>query len=126
MTLAFANIFDLNVVRRIQEFKPLDDITIRVRWHYNTDDPEDYFQFVFVVPVGTTVGEIKDKLLDAEFAKGWWCYDELELYEQFDPDTDINDDDAFSSNNTVLTLILNIRSDEEDEEDEEEDEDGDY
>ena len=95
MTLAFANIFDLNVVRRIQEFKPLDDVTIRVRWHYNTDDPKDYIQFVFVVPVGTTVGEIKDKLLDAEFAKGWWFYDELELYEQVDPDTDINDDDAF-------------------------------
>ena len=62
------NIFDVSVVNKIWEFVPLDDITIRVL-HRNHAMQLEEDEYIFTVPVRTTLGEIKEKRLDAEFKK---------------------------------------------------------
>ena len=81
MSIAFMSIFDVHVIDRIWEFGPLDDITIRVL-HRNHAMQLEEDEYIFTVPVGTTLGEIKEKLLDAEFRKFGWLHDELMLCEK--------------------------------------------
>ena len=57
MTMALMNIFDVCVVYKIWELVPLDDITIRVL-HMNHAMSLEEDEYIFTVPVGTTLGEI--------------------------------------------------------------------
>ena len=78
MTMALTNIFDVSVVYKIWEFVPLDDITVRIL-HRNHAMKLEEDECILTVPVGTTLGEIKQKRLDAEFRKFGWLHDELLL-----------------------------------------------
>ena len=99
--MAFVNVFDANVVQNIWEFIPLPDITIRVL-HENHPMALECEAYIYVVRTGTTVAEIKKKLLDAKFRKFGWLPDEMtlrwgsiDLYELFELEYD-------------ATLMLNL------------------
>ena len=96
------NVFDASAVQHIWEFAPLPDITIKVLHEkHPLLDPDEY---LFVVPVGTTVGEIKEKLLARKFRKFGWLRIELKLW-ACRPHEELADDDDFEDDTTVrLTL----------------------
>ena len=71
----------MKVVRKIWEFAPLDDITIRVM-HLNHAMTLEEDEYNFTVPVGTTLGKIEQKLLDAKFRKFGRLHDELMLWDK--------------------------------------------
>ena len=79
--MALMNNFDVNVVHKIWEFVALDDITIRVM-HMSHARSLEEDEYIFARPVETTLGEIKQKLLDAKFQKFGWLRDELMLWEK--------------------------------------------
>ena len=81
MTMALMNLLDVSAVCKIWEFVPLDDINIRVM-HMNHAMSLEEDEYIFTVPVGTTLGEIKEKLLDAKFRESTWLHDELLLWEK--------------------------------------------
>ena len=60
MSIAFMGIFDVNVIDRIWEFGPLDDISIRVL-HRNHPMQLEAGEYSFTVPIGTSLKEIKQK-----------------------------------------------------------------
>ena len=64
--MALMNIFDVNVIGRIWEFGPLDDISIRAL-HLNHPMQVEEGEYRLTVPIGTTLGKIKQKLLGAKF-----------------------------------------------------------
>ena len=66
--MALMNIFDVSVVCKIWGFVPVDGITIKVM-HMNHAMSLEEDEYIFTVPVGTTLGEIKQKLLDTKFKK---------------------------------------------------------
>ena len=66
MSMALMSIFYVNVIDRIWEFGPLDEIRITVL-HLN--HPMQLEEYVFTVPKGTTLEEITQKLVDAKFRK---------------------------------------------------------
>ena len=76
------NIFDVNVVYRIWEFIPLDDMTIRVmHMSHAMSLAED--ESICTVLVAKILGETKQKLLDVKFRKFGWLQDELLLWERY-------------------------------------------
>ena len=56
--MALLSIFDVIEIDRIWEFGPLDDISIRVL-HLNHPMQLEEDEYIFTVPTGTTLGEIK-------------------------------------------------------------------
>ena len=110
------NVFDANVAHNIWEFIPL--ITIRVLFDNHPMAP-DYDVYIYAVRTGTTVAEIKKKLLDARFRKFGWLPDEMTLRWGF---TYLNElfeleDDA----TLMLNLYPTIYDGDDDEESEEDD-----
>ena len=112
------SIFDVHVIDRIWEFIPLDDITIRVlRKNHAMQLEED--EYIFAVLVGTMLGEIKEKLLDAEFRKFGWLYDELLLWEKPHQYVELDDLDDFEDDTTLCLNLVNKKEVEEESEEEE-------
>ena len=106
MSMALMNIFDVNVVDKIWEFVSSDDITIRAL-HRNHAMRLEEGEYIFTVLVGTTLWEIKEKLLDAEFRKFGWLHDELMLLEKMCPNVEYNDNDDFEDDTTLcLNLVI--------------------
>ena len=62
-------------------------------------------EYIFTVPVGTTLGEIKQKLLDTKFRKFGWLHDELILWVRAHSHIQLDDLDA-SEDDTTLCLKL--------------------
>ena len=120
MALALLNVFDVDTVKRIMDLVPPDEITIRVlhQNHVMQLEPDEY---VFTVPINTTVEEIKEKLLDTRLGrKIAWYADELMLCENVRPDVELDDGEEFTMDTTLwLTLIwkhnYDFSSDEDDE-----------
>ena len=121
MSKAFMSIFDVHVIDRIWEFGPLDDISIRVlRRNHAMQLEED--EYIFTVPIGTTLGEIKEKLLDAEFRRCGWLHDELVLWERAHQHIELSDNDDFEDDTTLcLNLINKLEVSKEEEESEDSD-----
>ena len=114
--MAFMNIFDVDVVREIWEFAPLDDITIRVL-HRNHAMQREEDEYILMVPIGTMLGEIKEKLLDTEFRNFGLLHDELMLWERARKHIELSDNDDFEDATTLCLLLVNKQevSDEEEE-----------
>ena len=106
MSIAFIGTLDVRVIDRIWEFGPLDDITIRAL-HMNHAMQLEEDEYIFTVPVGTTLGERKQKLLDAEFRKFGWLHDELPLWEKMCPCVEYNDLDDFEDDTTLCLKLVN-------------------
>ena len=98
--MALMSIFDVNVIDRIWEFGPLDDITIRVL-HRNHAMQLDEDEYLFMVPVRTTLGKIKETLLDAEFRKFGRLHDELMLWERAHQNIELTDKADFKDDTTL-------------------------
>ena len=97
MAIAFMNVFDANVVNNIREFIPLNNIKICVL-HQFEERQLDSDEYEFVVPVGTTVGEIKEKLLATEFREYGWLASDMIL------DT-LDDDELPFEDMTIITFL---------------------
>ena len=120
--MAFMNVFDANVVQNIREFIPLPEITIRVL-HENHPMALDVYVYIYVVRTGTTVAEIKEKLLDARFRKYGWLPDEMQLMLGYSNLYELCDDDELEYDETLkLKLYPTIYDGDDDEESEEDDE----
>ena len=109
-------ILDVNVIDRIWEFGPLDDITVRVL-HRNHAMQVEEDEYISTVLVGTTLGEVTEKLLDAEFRKFGWFHDELMLWERAHQHIELSDNDDFEDDTTLCLNLINKQevSDEEEE-----------
>ena len=70
MSIALLTLCNVDVVDKSKEMVPLEDITISVL-HWGHDCELEFDQYCFDVIVGTTVAEIKEKLLDAKFYTLW-------------------------------------------------------
>ena len=101
MAMAFMNVFDANVVKNIWELMPLPDITIKVidESHYVASN-----EHIFVVSVGTTASEIKEKLLDTGLRKFGWIATDM-LLEEYTTDWFVAQDEL----NRDMTLWLTLR-----------------
>jgi hypothetical protein len=106
MSIAFMSIFDVHVIDRIWQFGPLDDITIRVLHRNNAMQLEED-EYILKVPVGATLGEIKEKLLDAEFRKFGWLYDGPMLWERAHQHIELSDKDDFEDDTTLCLRLFN-------------------
>jgi len=130
--MALMSVFDVNVIDRIWEFGPLDDISIRVL-HRNHPMQLEEDEYIFTVPIGTTLKEMKQKLLDVKFREFGWLDDELFLWQKTRPCVELTDDDDFEEDTTLNLNLLNKHyfredsdeemSEEESEEEESEEED---
>ena len=127
--MALMKIFDVSVVYKIWEFVPLDDTTIRVL-HRNHAVQLEEDEYIFTVPVVTTLEQIKEKLLDAKFREFRWLHDELLLWEKMCPCVEYNDLDEFEDDTNLCLKLVNKHyfreeSDEEVSEEDVEEESGD-
>ena len=107
MAIAFMNIFNVNVVHNIWEHIPLEDISIKVlhQTHACQLEPDEY---CFEVPIGTTVRELKERLLDVEFRKFEWLPDEMVIQERCNQHVIRMDSDDFEEGTTLcLNLVFN-------------------
>ena len=79
---------------------------------------------ILTVLVRTTLGEITEKLLDAEFRKFGWLHDEPMLWERAHQHIELSDNDDLEDDTTRCLNLINKQevSDEEDEEEESGDE----
>ena len=59
MSMALMSIFDVNVIDRIWDCGPLDDISIRVL-RLNHPMHMEEGEYRFTVPIGTTLGESRN------------------------------------------------------------------
>jgi len=110
------SIFDVNVIGRIREFVPLDDISIRVL-HLNHPMQPAKDECIFTIPIGTTLGKIKQKLVDAKFKRLGWLDDEMLLWEKMRPCVELTDNGDFEDDTTLhLNLVNKHYSKEESEE----------
>jgi hypothetical protein len=82
--MGLMSIFDVNMVDKIWEFVPFDDISIRVL-HLNHPMQLEEDEYRFTVPIGTTLGDVKQKVLDAKFRRVGWVHDELFSWERMRP-----------------------------------------
>ena len=62
---------------------------------------------MFAVPVGTTLSEIQEKLLDAKFKEFRWLHDELLLWEEAHQHIELEDLDVFEDDTTLCLKLIN-------------------
>ena len=97
--MALMSIFDVNVIDRIWEFGPLGDVSNRVlRLNHPMQLEQD--EYTSAVPRGTTLGEIKQKILEAKFKRFGWLHDEVFLWEKMRPCVELTDDDDCEDDTT--------------------------
>ena len=106
MSIALMSMFDVNVIDRIWEFGPLDDISIRVL-HLNHPMQVEVDEYRFIAPIGTGLGEIKQKLLDAKFRRLGWLDDEMLFWEKMRPCVELTDNDDFEDDTTLRLNLVN-------------------
>ena len=93
------------MVHNVCERVPLEDIAVKVlhQSHACQLEPDEY---CFEVPMGTTVGELKERLLDAEFRKLGWNADEMVMWERCRPNVILTDNDDFEDGATLILSLL--------------------
>ena len=103
MSIALMHVLPIDVIDRIFDMRPLDQITITIihDQHFCLN-PDEY---TYKVPIGVTVGEIKEMFLKDSFEAKGWNYDELWLWWNINPFVELWDSDDFEED-TTLTLNL--------------------
>ena len=99
------SIFNVNVIDRIWEFVPLDDITSRVL-HMNHAMSLEEDEYISTVLVGTTLGERKERLLDAKLGEFRWLQDELLLWEKAHQHIELDDLNDFEDDTTLCLKLI--------------------
>ena len=84
MSIALMHVLPLDVIDRTFDMGPLDQITITIihDQHFCALKPDEY---IYKVPIGTTLEEIKEMLLKDRFEAKGWEYDELWLWDNGNP-----------------------------------------
>ena len=100
------SILEVNVIYRIWEFGPLDDISIRVL-HRNHPMQLEEGEYIFTVRIGTTLKEVKQKLFDVKLREFRWLDDELMLWEKMRPCVELTDKDDFEDDTTLYLNLVN-------------------
>ena len=109
MSIALIPVLPNNVLDKVFEYLPPNDVHVKVyhEKHWCALEPSEY---IYSLPNGTTIYELKQKLLYDEFEKYGWEPDELILFEKtcpnvlYDDDYELNDDYIFE-----LQLAQQIR-----------------
>ena len=70
MSIAFMRIFDVNVIQRIWDFGPSDDITIRVL-HRNHAMQLEEGEYIFTVPIGATLERNEAESIRCKVQRNW-------------------------------------------------------
>ena len=100
MSIALIPVLPNNVLDKVFEYIPPKDVHVKVyhEKHFCQLEPSEY---IYILPYGTTIYELKQKLLYDEFEKFGWESDELILFEKacpcvdYDDDYELNDDYIF-------------------------------
>ena len=117
MSIALMHVLPLDVIDRIFDMGPLDQITITIihDQHFCALKPDEY---IYKVPIGTTLGEIKEMLLKDRFEAKGWEYDELWLWDKANPFVELWESDEFEGDATlILKLTQQIESSDGEDED---------
>ena len=107
MSIALIPVLPNNVLDKVFEYLPPNDVHIKVyhEKHWCALEPSEY---TYILPYGTTIYELKQKLLYADLEKYGWESDELNLFTcprvEYDDDYELNDDYVFE-----LQLIEKIK-----------------
>jgi len=97
MSIALIPVLPNNVLDKVFEYLPPKDVHVKVyhEKHWCALEPSEY---TYILPYGTTIYELKQKLLYDEFEKYGWESDELILKyhnswcEMLEDNYEINDD----------------------------------
>ena len=114
MSIALMHVLPIDVIDRIFDMGPLDQITITILHdqHFSALKPDEH---IYKVPVGATLGEIKAMLLKDRFETKGWNYEELMLWDNGNPFVELWDSDEFEDDTTlILKLVQQIEADEDD------------
>ena len=78
MSIALIPVLPNNVLDKVFEYLPPNDVHVKVyhEKHWCALEPSEY---TYILPYGTTIYELKQKLLYDEFEKYGWESDELIL-----------------------------------------------
>ena len=107
MSIALMPLLPLDVIDRIFDMRPLDQIQITII--HDQDfclKPDEY---TYTVPIGTTLGQIKEMLLKDSFEMKGWDYNELWLWEKCNPFVDPWDSDDFEADTTLILMLVPTR-----------------
>ena len=116
MSIALMHVLPIDVIDRIFDMGPLDQIQITIihDQHFCLK-PDEY---IYKVPIGTTLGEIKEMLLKDGFEAKGWNYDELLIWGNGNLFAELWDSDEFEDDATlILKLGQNIESSDGEDED---------
>ena len=116
MSIALMHVLPIDVIDRIFDMGPLDQfqITIIHDQHFCLK-PDEY---IYKVPIGTTLGEIKEMLLKDRFEAKGWNYDELLIWDDGNPFIELWESDEFEDDTTlILRLVQKIESSDGEDED---------
>ena len=116
MSIALMHVLPIDVIDRIFDMRPLDQITITIihDQHFCLK-PDEY---IYKVPIGTTLGEIKEMLLKDRFEAKGWEYDELLIWDDANPFVELWESDEFEGDATlILKLVQKIESSDGEDED---------
>ena len=99
------HVLPLDVIDRIFDMGPLDQITITIirDQHFCALKPDEY---IYKVPIGTTLGEIKEMLLKERFEAKGWEYDELWLWDKANPFVELWESDEFEDDTTLIMKLV--------------------
>ena len=97
MSIALIPVLPSNVLDKVFEYLPPSDVHVKVyhEKHWCALEPSEY---TYILPYGTTIYELKQKLLYDEFEKYGWDSDELIITEHsahcviLEDDYELNDD----------------------------------
>ena len=105
MSLALMHVLPLDVIDRIFDMGPLDQIQITILHdqHFCALKPDEY---IYKVPIGTTLGEIKEMLLKDRFEAKGWEYDELWLWDKANPFVELWESDEFEDDATLIMKLV--------------------
>ena len=104
MSIALMPVLPVELIDRIFYMGPLDQIqiTIILDQHFCLK-PDEY---IHNVPIGTTLGEIKEMLLKDRFEAKGWEYDELWLWDKANPFVELWESDEFEDDTTLILRLV--------------------
>ena len=117
MSIALMHVLPLDVIDRMFDMGPLDQIQITIihDQHFCALKPDEY---IYKVPIGTTLGEIKEMLLEDRFEAKGLEYDELLIWDDANPFVELWESDEFEGDATlILKLVQKIESSDGEDED---------
>ena len=108
MSIALIPVLPNNVLDKVFEYLPPKDVHVKVyhEKHWCALEPSEY---TYILPYGTTIYELKQKLLYDEFEKYGWDSDELIITEHTAPCVILEDDYELEDDYVLGLQLSEIR-----------------